>query len=524
MEQLSRTARFWQWWAALSLRRPRLIVLLGTLAFVASIPGAARLYGDLRTDLRELLPQGAPAAVALAELERRIGGRAHLAIVVRTDDLKAGERFVDTLAATLKELPPSLVAQVHWRVDAEKEFLDRHGALYADVKDLIAARDALRSQIAKANPLLVDLEENETRPAVNLDEVVERIKAAYARLDRYPDGYLAERDPVPEPEHGIPRQHHRRQRDQCRHHLPRQVHRRAQARLGHRQGASALAARNLDRHLRGERGRRRELRLAGRGQLPRLQSVRLHGILRDGALLAHHVCADACFHRAPGEVLAFRRSLDAEARARRGLAGGALRAAGGPAADDSRPGDGGDHRRERLRRISVRAGADPVRLQQTGQPIEREPRTRLLGQARRRGAAVLPDAHGGPDRLAGKSGSSGGGDREGERAGGAERHHRVGGDPPAVRPQGSAAQARGPPPDLRPDRQAARGAAAAGDPAPARPDEARADIALRRAGATHSRIRGEGRPPRAGGAGVSHARHRQLARAGADPAHARGAG
>src|SRR5947208_2511706 len=128
MEQLSRTARFWQWWAALSLRRPRLIVLLGILAFVASIPGAARLYGDLRTDLRELLPQGAPAAVALAELERRIGGLSHLAIVVRTDDLKAGERFVDALAASLKQLPPSLVAQVHWRVDAEKEFLDRHRA------------------------------------------------------------------------------------------------------------------------------------------------------------------------------------------------------------------------------------------------------------------------------------------------------------------------------------------------------------------------------------------------------------
>src|SRR5438132_7182936 len=192
MEQLSWTARFWHWWAALSLRRPVLIVLLGTLAFVASVPFAARLYGDLRTDLRELLPQGAPAAVALAELEKRIGGLSHLAIVVRTNDLKAGERFVDALAATLKELPPSLVAQVHWRVDAEKEFLDRHGALYADVKDLIAARDALRSQIAKANPLLVDLaEETENPPAVNLDEVVGRVKAAYARLDRYPDGYLA---------------------------------------------------------------------------------------------------------------------------------------------------------------------------------------------------------------------------------------------------------------------------------------------------------------------------------------------
>src|SRR2546430_16735084 len=89
MEQLSRTARFWQWWAALSLRRPWLIVLLGILAFVASIPGAARLYRDLRTDLRELLPQGAPAAVALAELEKRIGGSSYLAYVVRTHDVYA---------------------------------------------------------------------------------------------------------------------------------------------------------------------------------------------------------------------------------------------------------------------------------------------------------------------------------------------------------------------------------------------------------------------------------------------------
>src|SRR3989442_10062947 len=155
MEQLSRTARFWHWWAALSLRRPVLIVLLGTLAFVASIPGAARLYGDLRTDLRELLPQGAPAAVALAELEKRIGGLSHLAIVVRTDDLKAGERFVDALAAKLKELPPSLVAQVHYRVDAEKEFLARHVALYAALTDLIPARDPLRSQSVKASPLRI---------------------------------------------------------------------------------------------------------------------------------------------------------------------------------------------------------------------------------------------------------------------------------------------------------------------------------------------------------------------------------
>ncbi|MGZ6143286.1 MAG: efflux RND transporter permease subunit, partial [Myxococcales bacterium] len=150
------------------------------------------LYGDLRTDLRELLPQGAPAAVGLEELEKRIGGLSHLAIVVTTDDLKAGERFVDAVAKRLLALPPSLVSRVHWRVDAEKGFLEQHGALYADMKDLVSARDALKNAAAKANPLLVDLsDEAEASPAPNLDEAVGRIKSAYSRLDRFPDGYLA---------------------------------------------------------------------------------------------------------------------------------------------------------------------------------------------------------------------------------------------------------------------------------------------------------------------------------------------
>ena len=181
-------------WASLSLRRPWTIAAIATLIFAACVPFAVRLYGDLRTDLRELLPQGAPAAVGLAELEKRIGGLSHLTIVVRTDDLKAGERFVDALAPKLKQLPPSLVAQVHWRVDAEKEFLDQHGALYAEMKDLEQARDAMKEQVAKANPLLVDIaDEAETTPAASptLDEAVGRIKAAYSRLDRFPDGYLA---------------------------------------------------------------------------------------------------------------------------------------------------------------------------------------------------------------------------------------------------------------------------------------------------------------------------------------------
>ena len=190
--------RLWERFAAVATRRPWTIVLAGALVFAATAPFAARLYGDLRTDLRELLPQGAPSAVALRELEERIGGLASLAIVVRTDDLKAGERFVDALAARLTKLPRKLVARVFWRIDDEKAFFEAHGALYADTKDLAHMRDVLRDKIAAAkraaNPLFVDLEdEEEAKPESDgaLEDAIGRLRSAFGRLDHFLDGYLA---------------------------------------------------------------------------------------------------------------------------------------------------------------------------------------------------------------------------------------------------------------------------------------------------------------------------------------------
>ena len=197
-----RLGRFWGWYARLSLRRPSLLVLLGAVLFASSVPAAVRLYGDLRTDLRELLPQGAPAAVGLEQLEKRVGGLSHLAVVVRTEDLAAGERFVDALAARLKTLPPSLVAGVQYRIDEERAYFDEHGALYADVKDLTAVRDNLRARVAqakqKANPLLIELDDAPAAQAGQqaadnkpLEEAAGRMRGAFGKLDHYVDGYIA---------------------------------------------------------------------------------------------------------------------------------------------------------------------------------------------------------------------------------------------------------------------------------------------------------------------------------------------
>ena len=194
--------RFWDKLSAASVERPWALIAVGAALFIGAMPFAVHLYGDLRTDLRELLPQGAPAAVGLQELEKRIGGLASLAVVVRTDDLKAGERFVDALAEKLRVLPSSMVSSVFYRIDEERDFFEAHGALYAEEKDLEQVRDALASRRAeatrKANPLVVDLDD-ESEPAAKssgpdqaaLDAALDRLRTAFGKVDHYIDGYLA---------------------------------------------------------------------------------------------------------------------------------------------------------------------------------------------------------------------------------------------------------------------------------------------------------------------------------------------
>ena len=53
-----------------------------------------RLYGNLRSEIEELLPRDAPSVVAIEELRTRMAGLQYLGVVVDT-----GRRRAPTLAA-----------------------------------------------------------------------------------------------------------------------------------------------------------------------------------------------------------------------------------------------------------------------------------------------------------------------------------------------------------------------------------------------------------------------------------------
>jgi hypothetical protein len=202
----SPAARLWAGLARSSLRRPGAWVAASLALLAAAAPFAASLYGNLHTDLRELLPQGAKAAVALGQLEQRVGGLGHLSVVVETEDLAAGERFMDALGAALGPLVPGTIRNLRWKVDAERHFIDAHGALFASVEELTRMRDGLREQVSaatkKANPLVVDLDDDDeaaAKPAAQGPVTLSAEQAAALRklqgvagqYDHFLDGYLA---------------------------------------------------------------------------------------------------------------------------------------------------------------------------------------------------------------------------------------------------------------------------------------------------------------------------------------------
>ena len=169
-------------------------MLLAGLALVAlCVPPAVRLYRDLQTDLRELLPKGAPAAVALAELEKRLGGLSQLSLVIQTDDPAAGRRFVDALSEKLRALPPEVVRFVRADVRAEKEFFTRHGALFASTAELETATRELSKAVGAQNPLAVQLDDDEAAPSAALpQEFLDKLAEAFDQTDRFPGGYLSD--------------------------------------------------------------------------------------------------------------------------------------------------------------------------------------------------------------------------------------------------------------------------------------------------------------------------------------------
>ena len=176
--------------------------LLWGVALLLAIPATIRtvsLYVHLKSDIEELLPRGAPSVAALDEIRARMPGLRYLGILVDTktaENLAPAEKFLDDLSERVKRYPPNLVKRVKTGVAEEREFLEKHAPLYADLGDLEAVRDRIEADRDRAlrETMGMDLEGGEGGPGIDLRDIEAKYRAKEADAHRFEGDRFSSRE------------------------------------------------------------------------------------------------------------------------------------------------------------------------------------------------------------------------------------------------------------------------------------------------------------------------------------------
>jgi predicted RND superfamily exporter protein len=162
--------------------------LLWLAAVLLAIPATLRtvsLYRHLKSDLEELLPRESQSVRALDEMRGRLPGLQYLGVVVdtgRPENLAAGERFLDDLAARIRTYPPEMVREVRTGNQAEKKFVEQHAPLYvdlADLKETLRRIEARRDyEVAKEEGSLLD--DSEAPPPLDVSDIEKKYDDRHA--------------------------------------------------------------------------------------------------------------------------------------------------------------------------------------------------------------------------------------------------------------------------------------------------------------------------------------------------------
>ncbi len=158
-------------------------------AVLLAIPATIRtisLYRHLKSDIEELLPRESPSVRALDEMRARIPGLQYLGVVVdvaRPENLAAGERFLDDLAARIRTYPPAMVRDVRTGNQVEQKFVEDHAPLYvdlADLKDILRRIEARRDyEVGRESGSLLD--DSDPPPSIDVSDIEKKYDQRQSR-------------------------------------------------------------------------------------------------------------------------------------------------------------------------------------------------------------------------------------------------------------------------------------------------------------------------------------------------------
>ncbi len=174
--------------------RPKVAALMLALTCVYPLVLTVQFFSDVRAGFTELLPPHAPAVVAIEALQKRLGSQTRLIVIVESADGEANRRFVRELGERLeaRKLPEAKHIQIGCH--EECEWARSHIALLLpDDKfdEAVAhAEKAINSAKLEANPLFLDLEEDEDAPAADPKELEDQLEKEIKANDRFPTGFF----------------------------------------------------------------------------------------------------------------------------------------------------------------------------------------------------------------------------------------------------------------------------------------------------------------------------------------------
>ncbi|MGE0403569.1 MAG: RND family transporter [Kofleriaceae bacterium] len=160
---------------------------IGVLLLSIVIAGAAVFLAknlEVRSDLTNLLPRSQQSVKDLTTVRDRARPFGTMQIVVESQDAAKVARASDGLAKRFAQLPATLVSQLSIDDGPRQKFAWDHRFLFAELADLVAARDALKQRIddekLRANPLFIGLDDEDlpqTSPAHDdkLDELDKKL-------------------------------------------------------------------------------------------------------------------------------------------------------------------------------------------------------------------------------------------------------------------------------------------------------------------------------------------------------------
>jgi len=177
---------------------PKSVLLVSALGMVVGGYFTAKLYGNLKTDLAELLPKESRSVRDIDSVKSRLQAADDLSLLVFSDKPEKSRRFVEAFVALLKLNHKNDIAMVEYNISKELEFFRKRRTLYLEVADLKRVESYIREKIRYEqiirDPLTIFSGISAIEPTLDFKGMERKYTGKVSQFARFPNGYYATPD------------------------------------------------------------------------------------------------------------------------------------------------------------------------------------------------------------------------------------------------------------------------------------------------------------------------------------------